>query len=299
MFTHCGLYFGDEQIAAARKERGSKPLKQAWARLPELQPADDIAAVIIGGFLYRFDDNSSAGMHAAAKLYNAPLPADSTLNTFRTLAALAQGHEMLRPLFSAEEQTRWQTDFAAHLGTLRTGALYHEQLWYEALRLLAGIVLEQRAWVEAGAEVYRRVIREDIRPDGYIQEAVEGRDGEGFFRHIVSTQALVLMAEAARHVGIDLWGYEQRGVSVVTAAAYPLYYYFYPQKWRWDKDLSEDTAQRIFRDSGGFLEMVNHQRPLHDIGLLLKEWRPVCDIYGGGLTTLSHGGTGKRGLFGR
>jgi hypothetical protein len=158
--------------------------------------------------------------------------------------------------------------------------------------------LEQPERVEAGAEVYRRVIREDIRPDGYIQGAVEGGNGLGFFRHIVSTQALVLMAEAAKHIGVDLWGFEERGVSVVTAAAYPLYYYYFPQKWRWDKELTEDVAQRTFREHGGFLEMVNHYRPLHDIGLLLNEWRPVFDVYGGGLTTLTHGGVARRGLFG-
>jgi hypothetical protein len=298
MYTHCGLYFSDKHILAARKGRDRAPLKAAWTQLHDIQPTDDLAAILIGGFLYRFDDNVSAGMQAAKTLYNLAFPTDKTLHPFRTMATLAQASELVRPLFSAEELERWHSDFEAHLGLLSDSSSYHESVWREALYLIAGVMLEKREWVERSAESYRRIVREDIHPDGYIHPVVEQQDGQSFFRHIITTQALVLMAETAKHIGIDLWGYEQRGVSVVTAAAYPLYYYFYPKKWRWDEHHDEEDTQRIFREHGGFLEIVNRQRPLHDIGLLLNEWRPVFDVYGGGLTTLSHGSAAKRGLFG-
>ena len=298
MFNHYGLYLTDEHVQAARKGRDRDPLKRAWAQLNEFQTSADLAAVLIAGFRYRFDDNTNAGMQAADMLYNFAYPSGSTLDTFMTMAAVAQSYELLRPLFSPDKQTRWLTDFEAHLSTLGSGAAYHEYLWREALRLFAGIVLDKPEMVEAGAETYRRAIREDIRPDGYIQGAVEGRDGQSYFRHVVSTQALVLMAEAAKHAGVDLWGYEQRGVSVVTAAAYPLYYYCYTAGWRWGLDLTEEVTQRALRAHGGFLEIVHHARPLHDIGLLLKDWRPLFDLYGGGFTTLSHGSVARRGLFG-
>jgi hypothetical protein len=300
MVKHVGLYFTETHIAAARKEH--KALDMAWSQLAELQPQDDIEAVLLAGFRYRFDDNCNAGMLAAQTLIPVLLrvgEGDNLLEQCMRLAALAQGYEMLHPLLDDEQRAQWKAAFAARGQALGAGTKYHEQVWRAALNVIAGVVLEDEAQFEAGAEVYRRVVREDIRPDGYIQGAVDGRDGESFLRHIVSTQALVLMAEAAKQVEVDLWGVEQRGVSVVTAAAYPLYYYYYPQKWRWDEGLSIDAAQRIFRTHGGFLEMVYCRRPLRDMGMLLQEWRPVWDARGGGLTTLTHSGVvARKGLFG-
>jgi hypothetical protein len=298
MYTHCGLYFSDEHILAARKGRERAPLKRAWTQLHDLQPADDLAAILHGGFLYRFDDNVSAGMQAAKLLYTQTFPTAKTLHPFKTMAAMAQACELVRPLFSEAELMYWQTEFELHLKRLGEGVGYHEAMWCNTLHLIAGIVLEKPEWVENSTESFRRVVREDIHPDGYIRGAVEVPDGQSFFRHLVSTQALVLMAEAAKHIGVDLWGYEQRGVSVVTAAAYPLYYYYYPEKWRWDQDVDPEDTKRIFREQGGFLEIVQRQRPLHDIEMLLNEWRPLFDVNGGGLTTLSHGSAAKRGLFG-
>jgi hypothetical protein len=127
---------------------------------------------------------------------------------------------------------------------------------------------------------------------------VEAGDKRGFFRQLLTAQALVLMAEAAQHVGVDLWGYESRGVSAVTAASYLIFYYYYPQKWRWDKDLVEDDVQPLLRRHAGFLEMVYRRRPLRDFQVLLKALRPVYDVWGGGLTTLTHGAPLRRGWLG-
>jgi hypothetical protein len=128
---------------------------------------------------------------------------------------------------------------------------------------------------------------------------VESGDGLGFYRQIRSVQALVLMAEAAQHAGVNLWDYTVRGVSVMTAVTYVMFYHFRPDKWRWDEGL-EAVIPPFFRKHAGFMEMVNRRdnRP-RDIQMLLDDLRPIYDVYGGGLTTLTHGlaASGRSRLF--
>jgi hypothetical protein len=115
-------------------------------------------------------------------------------------------------------------------------------------------------------------------------------------RQVLVVEALTLMAEAAEHVGVDLWGYSFRGVSVMTAFSYIMYYYFFPDKWRWDVNITNEP----FREYGGFLELVNYHAYPKDLKPLLDDLRPIYDPPGGGLTTLSHGIVRKRGgLLGR
>ena len=151
---------------------------------------------------------------------------------------------------------------------------------------------------EAGCEVFRHTI-EQVRPEGYLPAAVEGEDEASFHRQFFVVAALVCMAEAAGHAGVDLWNYNYRGISVITAAAYITYYYYYPTQWRW-ATIAEEPAKALFKDAGSFLEMVNrHARP-HDLKLLLEEQRPLFNSALGGLTTLTHAQAAKerRGLFG-
>ena len=76
--------------------------------------------------------------------------------------------------------------------------------------------------------------------------------------HLFLWPALVLMAEAAAHCGVNLWAYNFRGVSVKTAALYPIYYFYTPEKWSWDEGITLDEAQALFRHYGGFLEILIH-----------------------------------------
>jgi hypothetical protein len=116
-------------------------------------------------------------------------------------------------------------------------------------------------------------------------------------RSVQAVTALTLMAEAAAHVGVDLWAYQVRGVSVTTAAIYPMYYFYVTDKWQWEA-IAPEQVQAIYRAHGGYLEILHHRLRHKDFKPLLDELRPLYDPYAGGLTTLTHGVVVKRGLFG-
>jgi len=125
---------------------------------------------------------------------------------------------------------------------------------------------------------------------------------------LLCVQALTLIAEMAANSGINLWTHDKRGVSVLTAVTYPLYYYFYPEKWPWNGEqwkpsdgVELETAQNLFRQHAAFLELAapRYSTPLKAIQMILDEIRPVYDRDGGGLLTLSHAAPKRkrRGLF--
>jgi hypothetical protein len=297
-------------VDRARRERSRPPFKDAWDTLLNTTPAgDELTAIQWAGLRFRFDDAAADGETAISALQsvNALSPVESAgyLNTAAETLALAQCFELLRdhPTFPLEIQTAFLEAFYArveHLNNTPDQQHITETLWLAALNVAAGVVLEREDVFELGAAVYRQTIDEAVHPEGYIPAAVEGEDGLGLQNQIMAVQALVLAAEAAHQAGVDLWAHEKRGVSVLTAATYPLYYYFYPEQWRWDDGLEPDYAVSLFRQHSGFLEIVNcrYDRPLKAVQLILEDIRPVYDLYGGGLTTLSHGLPVRRGLFG-
>ncbi len=301
---HCGLYFTDVHIRQARRHRAREPQKSAWDFLLEQEQTGAPAAIQWGGLRYRFDGDEAAGERAALALMEAEPPAEAAapLEAMRAALVQAQNFEMLRdhPASTPARRSRWMESFAEQVMAFDRAASSLsplESLWSGTLHLAAGIVLEREDWFNQGVENCRRTIDEAVRPEGYLPQAVEGRDGGSLYRQILSTQALALSAEMAAHAGFDLWAYAARGVSVKTACAYLLYYYYYPEKWRWD-DGMEAEAPRWFRQHAGFWEMLNHRAPLKNASLMLDELRPVYDPAGGGLTTLSHGSAARRGLFG-
>lgn len=303
-FQHFGLFFTPDHVRAARRDRDREPLRTAWDALLNQQPADPLAAAQRDGLRYRFNDDAEAGARTVAALTQ-HLSLNAVGEVYPVLSetiVLAQTFELVRdhPTFSPGAQSAWLERFAARvaeLGVLPPDARHFEHMWGALLNVVAGVVLEDAGRLEAGAAIYRAAIEHDIRPEGYISQDVDGGDGGSLYRTILSLKALVLMAEAAAHVGLDLWGYNLRGVSVITAAAYPIYYYYYPDKWRWDS-LQEDETRALFKAQGGFLEMVNHRARLRDIKLLLEDLRPLDDPDSDGLPTLSHGLAARRGLFG-
>ncbi|NJO82959.1 MAG: hypothetical protein HC828_09135 [Blastochloris sp.] len=111
--------------------------------------------------------------------------------------------------------------------------------------------------------------------------------------------ALTLIAEAATHAGVDLWRYQVRGVSLVTAGLYPIYFFYTTIKWKWEP-ISPESVQSSFARHGGYLEMLYARTRSKDLKILLDELRPIYDARAGGLTTLSHGVVEKkrRSLFG-
>ncbi len=300
--SHYGLYFTEAQVQQARQQRRHEPQKSAWMLL-EQESAGGLAAIQWGGLRYRFNDDQAAGEQAALALAEVE-PGQGVERLDTLMAALVQAHsfEMLRdhPAGTPAQQARWMQAFAeltAAVQQAQDDLSPLERLWADALYLAAGIVLEREDWFKRGADGYRQTIDQAIRPEGYLPQAVEGRDGGSLYRQLLSIKALALSAEMAAHVGLNLWNYAARGVSVRTACAYLLYYYYYPDKWRWD-DHMEEEAPRLFRQHGGFWEMLNYRAPLKNAGAMLDELRPVYDLTGGGLTTLSHGPAVRRGLFG-
>lgn len=306
IITHCGLYFSQEDIAAAQQALDQPPYADAWNFLRERQPPGAEAAQM-AGFRFRFQNDTAAaeaGLNVLQRALNEhPSHDRAYLEQLGETLMLIQAFEMLR---EAADQADASDDIR-QLISARVNQLaadprndtFTEALWVAALRLCAGVALERRAWIEEGVGVFQHVIANDVRPQGHILQAVEGKDGGGMFRQILSVAALVLMAEAARHIGMDLWSYGVRGVTVSTAAMFPIYYFYTTAKWKWDADLQPDEVQMMFRRYGGWLEMLYRQTRHKDVRTLLDDLRPVYSPTVGGLTTLTHGVVEKkRGLFG-
>ncbi len=304
-FQHFGLYFTPDHVERALKNRDHEPFQAAWALLldTDSHPAAP-ASIQLNGLLYRFNDDLAAGQEAVEALqsgiglYDDDAPLE--LEALAMNVILAQCFELVRdhPAWTAETQTAWLQQYTAQVDAFNHVANLPlvERIWLGLVNIAAGVVLEDEIRLEAGATIYRETIDNDIRPEGYLPLAVEGSDGGSLYRQLFSVNALVLMAEVASHIGLDLWGYTSRGISVVTAASYLIYYYYYPDQWRWDSVSQEEVAE-LFRTNGAFLEMVNlHARP-KDLKLLLDDLRPLYSL-NGGLTTLSHALPNRRGLFG-
>jgi len=298
-FNHSGLYFTDHHIQTARKHRDQEPFAAAWALLDASPPADPLAAALWNGFRYRLGENLGAAQDAIIALESG-LGLDGTdFNALENAVILTHTYELVRDRFASTPERIWRERFTVHIDQLNNPlpAGFVEHLWLGLLNLTAGITLEDEARFASGVETFQQTIQNEVRPEGYLPRAVEGGDGGSLARQLLSVGALVLMAEAASHVGLDLWNYASRGISVNTAAAYCIYYYYYPDKWRWDA-LTADQASPIYRDHGAFLEIVNQRSRPKDLKLLLDDLRPCFNPAGGGLTTLTHALPPRRGLFG-
>jgi len=316
--TLSGLYFGDEQIAYARANRekdadlrtawdwlladaGSlvtekKPHKKAKETIPIHKPAlGGLSAALEAGFRFRFADDEIAGERAAGALLRDGREwqqQDTLQASLMQTAATMQLFALVQPLLEAdaaawrEQQLAW----VAHLIDQELQATYVERCWLTLLRITGGLLFDQEAWFEAGAAQYRQVIDNDIHPEGYLRPAVERKqpDGDSLLRMLLAVDALSLGAEAAYHAGTDLWGYQNRDVGLNTAVTYLVYYYFYPDKWRWDEGLTVEEVQPLYKQHGAFIEIAaSHDYP-RGVEILLEAERPFFSTYAGGLTTLSH-----------
>ncbi len=305
---HTGLYFGAEHIQQARRRKERPPVKEAWALVDSLSPQDVFSGLILNGLRYRFTGDLNAGHVAATGLQERDWPPDGTKQaaSWDDLVAtviLTHAFEMVRdhPAFNDMTRHDWLARLAEVVAAWNENALegadYVERLWLGLLNTVAGVVLEDEAAFQRGVETYRRAVREDITPDGYITQAVQGGGDTAFLRQLLAVKALVLMAEVGTLAGVDLWQYTVRGVSVTTAAVYLNYYYYFPDKWRWDAGKAPDVAS-LLRQHGGYLEILNSRIHPKDIETILYDLRPLFDVSGGGLTTLTHSAVQRRGWFG-
>lgn len=312
-FQHTGLYFSQNNINQAKKYAKREPFKIAWELLRDQPTLDLPASTQWDGMRYRFEGDEDAGSKAVHDLNDGSafaLDEDMPyLDGVMETVVLAQSFELIRShrAFTPSHQAAWRDLLFERTSRLNVAndLLHVEQIWQALMNMAVGIVLEREPIVTDAAHFFRKVVDQDIHPRGYISQAVGGentaaRDGGSLLRMLLSVKGLVLMAEAAKHIGLELWAYSNRGVSVVTAALYPLYYYYYPEKWQWDEGIEIEAAEQLFKLHGSYLELLNLHlgRPTKAIDLILKEIRPIYDVTGGGLTTLSHGVPLRRGLFG-
>lgn len=313
---HSGLYFGPRQISEASARRGSPQDDAARQHLMDNQaPAWRIQRA---GYLYRFEDAVEATSEDAEFVVNDPLltSGETILDALVASITAIQNFEMLRdhPVLDGKGKI-WLQRLPARLQQLdearQQDLLSLEQHWYILLDIASGVALEDEARFRQGVARFQQVIDQEIHPEGYIKAVVTPRygdplytDGQSLRAQLLSVAALVLAAEAAVQAGTDLWQYENRGVSVTTAAVYMQYYYFFPDKWRWEQDntLTTEFTQTLYREHAAFMEIVAYRAHPRSIEFLLEEQRPMLSPSAGGLTTLSHGSVQivkkRRGLFG-
>ena len=306
---HYGLFFGPQQVQHARRHERRAPLREAWARLRDAVPANTLAQVQWAGLRYRLDDDPAPAAPLINSLADLPRQPDALPDypeAARVLIAaqcieLLRDHPELTPA-TLNAALASLAERGVELDRLPADAPLLETLWHMAFNAGAGVTLEDETRFQAAVDTYRQAVDHHIHPEGYLPALVAGEDADSLKRQLMAVQSLVLTAEIAAHAGTDLWRYHNRGVSVLTAVTYPLYYYFYPEKWPWsgEESLSLEATQALFRERAGYLELAagRYERPLRAIQMILDECRPVVDVLGGGLPTLTHGQPERRGLFG-
>jgi hypothetical protein len=316
---HCGLFFSSENIHTAQKHKQRAPFTQAWDYLKDHNPANDLEVIQLDGLRFRYENDAIAGERALGR-FNTDLMTRADQNTPLIIAiadtlALMQCFEMLRdhPTLDDAKRAQWLEAFEDQVRRLSDhpddgNTRMTDRLWRMTLNIAAGIVLEQEDTFTRGVAQFCATIDDDVHPEGYIPAAVEQfPEAESLENQLLCVQALILSAEMAHHCGVHLWEHQKRGVSVLTAATYPLYYYFYPEKWKWNGEqwkpsegVEADVAERLFKKYNGFFEILNlrYGHPLKALELITDDLRPIYDPYGGGLTTLTHGVLKRHGLFG-
>lgn len=309
---HFGLTFSPTDAAQARERRSAPELAGAWAAFDALraQPAPDpLHQAVIDAAAWRLTGDAAAAARAASVLTahtfeGADLP---FIDGCRRAIGFAQAFECVRDSAAMTDAARAAVidqwfERVAELNDRLVQPALHEQAWLAAVNLAAGVVLEREPVFASGADTFRRIV-DVVQPHGYIHAVVEPRDAETLSRTIQTVHGLVLAAEIAAQAGVDLWAHERRGVSVMTAALYPLYYYYYPEKWPWFDGLEIEPVQAEFKRHAAFLEIVNRKNggTVRAVKLILDEVRPVFDAWGGGPVSLTHAvvPVARRGLFRR
>ena len=286
-----GLFFSAEQLQLARARRDQEPIQSA-AALFARQLENPLSRAYLAALRYLFDDDNESAAIATALLREADMAiqiCDDRAGCKRILGWLSVA-AMLRALPSWQVTCDSLQAVVAKVRDTEESPDPLDQIWQGCLQLAAGIVLDNETLRELGADRYRRAVEEIIHPEGFLKGIVDVPDKKDTYDAQVSgTCALVLMAEMAEQVGMALWSSDNRGVTPVTATVYSLYYYFYPEKWKWNDGLTRQQAGAAMRNGGAFIEIVNRRHPLRAVDHLFEEMRPFFDPLTGGLTTLTHG----------
>jgi len=287
-----GLFYTADQLQSAQDHRDNEPITQAIEYLINTSPDNPLSEAQLAGLRYCFLGDDASGLQAVEQLQQINLSAI-------TVSEYGIARELLGWLNVAESvrihpawrtiQDSWLTGLSELHHSLDDGSVL-DGLWGGALDIGMGIVLGDEALFNRGAEVYQLTIDKHIHPEGYLKGIVD-EDGtpDTYQLQVFGTTALVLMAEMAHSVDVDLWSINNRGITPVTATAYLLYYYYYPEKWKWGDDLTRETTEALINTDGAFLEIVNHRQTVRGLDILFDECRPLYGNTSGGLTTLTHG----------
>ena len=284
-----GLTYSEADLRRARENQEREPIRSAIARLETREP-DPLAAAQMSALRGQLHQTLDPGYLAAASLNEAGAIAGDKLD----LAGVKRAISWLAVAAMLRDHPAWEASWRDIVASTLERATETDdtlrQFWLGALIMAAGILLESDEEIARGAAVYRRAVERHIHPEGYFRGLTDIADGEELYEAQVSaTGALVLLAEMAGTVGLELWTFESRAVSVTTAIAYTHFYYFFPEKWRWEADLTRERTAAIMRREGAFMELVSRRQPPQGIEQLLAEQRPLFCAWGGGLTTLTHG----------
>ena len=289
---HDGLYYTADQLQLAKDNRAAEPITKAIDYLTNTGGDTPLASAQLAGLRYRFLGDDASGLQAIEQI--------QTINPLSIVIDHHEGAKVLLAWLSAIESVRthpaWieiQDSWLDVLGevkhSLADGDVL-DGLWASALDMGMGIVLDDETRFNRATDSYRLTIEHHIHPEGYLKDVVNVEGAiDTYPMQISGTTALVLMAEMAHSVGVDLWSVDNRGITPVTATAYLLYYYYYPEKWKWGGDLTREKTEALMVSDGAFLEIVNHRQAVRGVDILFDELRPLFGVTSGGLTTLTHG----------
>ncbi len=293
MNTSSYLLFSAGDLQLARENQASDVVRGALPVL-DSQPEDALALAQLQALRYLFYQDAAAG-GLAVELAQARDPGAGDRDD---LSALQRRFGWLTVMSLLRNHPNFAGNFRAVAGDApqqlddaadADGALLRT-LWLAVVAMAAGILLEQDRPFQSAAEVYRRVVDQHIHPEGFFKSLVDVEGARQTYQaQFAATGALALLSEMARQADEDLWSYHNRAVSVNTAATYTFYYYFFPERWRWEAGLSRELTMSIMRRQGAYFEIVNRRSPLRGAEELFAEQRPFFSAIAGGLTTLTHG----------
>lgn len=291
--TVTGLIFDRADIDRAHAHHDDAPFAAAWEMLRERQ-FTGLEAALADAFRFALDQNVTVGKTALTALAaHTPPPDQQPIDRLGDLVLIGQAAALLaaHPALTADDRAGLHTLLTDALATAAADPAIDtlpELIWLDTARMSIALVTGDRPTFEATCDAFRGIIADEVRPQGFIAKAVNGEDGGGMYRQVISSAGLVLMAEMATRHGVDLWGYQVRGVSVVTTAMYPMYYFYTTAKWKWDAGLQPEAVQSFFQRYGGYLEILHARQPHKDIQTVLDDLRPVYSPHAGGFTTLTH-----------
>ncbi len=296
MNTSSYLLFSAGDLQLARENQTSDVVRGALPVL-DSQPEDALALAQLQALRYLFYQDAAAG-GLAVELAQARDPGAGDRDD---LSALQRRFGWLSAMAMLRDHPDWSEAAQAYRALAgdaleqlddaadADGALLRT-LWLAVVAMAAGILLEQDRPFQSAAAVYRRVVDQHIHPEGFFKSLVDVEGARQTYQaQFAATGALALLSEMARQAGEDLWSYHNRAVSANTAATYTFYYYFFPERWRWEAGLSRELTMSIMRRQGAYFEIVNRRSPLRGAEELFAEQRPLFSATVGGLTTLTHG----------